>query len=55
MEPWTLILTGRVGAAVIKLLDNVIQCGLARRAKKRMERPTRKPRMSSRNPINKRR
>lgn len=35
MELWTLILTGGVGAAAIKMLDNVIQWGLARRAKKR--------------------
>ena len=35
MELWTLILTGGVGAAAIKLLDNLIQWALARRAKKR--------------------
>ena len=30
MELWTMVLTGGVGAAAIKLLDHVIQWGLKR-------------------------
>ena len=35
MELWTMVLTGGVGAAAIKLLDHVIQWGLTRWAGRR--------------------